>query len=200
MFHPSRVHYSLKSKRRESETIRVLGYLIGEKGTPLSVPLTVAPERKGSAEEVLPSKIPETVDSKPFLVLAEDNPADVFLVGRAIEASKVPVNLMVFEDGEAALEYLEKVESDPTMSCPRLLLLDLNLPRQSGTDVLRRARASKRFKNVPVVIFTSSDAPKDRETAARLGADRYFLKPTYYEDFLKLGGVINELLARRGQS
>jgi DNA-binding response OmpR family regulator len=117
-----------------------------------------------------------------------------------MEANHVPASLLVVEDGEAALKYLDQIDSDPTMSCPRVLVLDLNLPRQSGADILRRARASKRLKNVPVVIFTSSDAPKDRETVARLGADRYFLKPTYYEDFLKLGGVINELLARPGHS
>jgi DNA-binding response OmpR family regulator len=134
------------------------------------------------------------------LLLAEDNPADVMLVGRAMEANHVPVKLLVVEDGEEALKFIDQIDSDPTMSCPSLLVLDLNLPRQSGADILRRARASKRLKNVPVVIFTSSDAPKDRETVARLGADRYFLKPTYYEDFLKLGGVINELLSRPGHA
>jgi CheY-like chemotaxis protein len=66
------------------------------------------------------------------------------------------------------------------------LLLDLNLPRRTGTEVLRRLRQSPRCGHIPVVILTSSDAPKDREYANRLAADSYFRKPSDLKEFMKI--------------
>jgi chemotaxis family two-component system response regulator Rcp1 len=146
----------------------------------------------------LVSTLPEFTQKKttPFVVLVEDNPVDVLLVGRAMEVNQVPARLLPFEDGEAAVRYLEQVESDLTAPCPGLLLLDLNLPKKPGVEILRWARASTRCKGVPILILTSSDSPQDRETAARLGANRYFRKPISYHEFLKVGELINELLMR----
>jgi len=130
------------------------------------------------------------------MVLVEDNPADALMVRRAMEANNVQANLMVREDGEAGFNYLAQLDSDPSIPCPVMLLLDLNLPLQSGADLLKYVRESTRYKTIPVVILTSSDSPADREKVARLGANRYFLKPISYHEFLTLGEMINELLTR----
>jgi two-component system, chemotaxis family, response regulator Rcp1 len=136
-----------------------------------------------------------TSDSpKELLLLVEDNGADVFLVEQALEFFQVPLRLEVAEDGEVACQYFEKADQDSSIPCPRVLLLDLNLPKRSGADVLEQVRKSNRCRNVPVVVLTSSDSPEDRQRAASLGADRYFRKPTSYREFLQIGAVLNEVL------
>ena len=77
------------------------------------------------------------------------------------------------------------------------MLLDLNLPRIDGFEVLRRLRATKKFPNIPVLVVTSSDSPSDRNEAARLGAS-YFRKPVTYEEFLGIGRFLRQFLERSG--
>jgi DNA-binding response OmpR family regulator len=103
----------------------------------------------------------------------------------------------VAPDGSQAFDFVTRAELDKTAPCPHLLLLDLNLPKLDGFEVLRRLRANERFKSLPVLVFTSSDAPADRAMAAELGAS-YFRKPTSYEEFLKVGSVVKELLVANG--
>ena len=128
------------------------------------------------------------------VLIIEDNRADVFLVERAVELYKVPATIKVLEDGEQAIKYLESLESDPEAPAPAMLLLDLNLPKRPGSEVLRRLRASTRCREIPVVVLTSSDSAEDRRMAAEFGASRYFRKPTSYDEFLKIGLVMNEVL------
>ena len=127
-------------------------------------------------------------------LLAEDNLADVLLIQEAIELYALPLDLHIVEDGEKALEFIRAAENDSEAPCPELLLLDLNLPRRSGKEVLERVRQSRKFKDIPVLIITSSDVAKERDELARLGANRYFRKPSNYEAFLKVGQVLKELL------
>jgi CheY-like chemotaxis protein len=128
------------------------------------------------------------------MLLVEDNPADVFFVRTALAHEGIESELVVAHDGEKAIEFLEAAETNPAAPCPHLILLDLNLPRTSGTEVLRRVRNSPRCADVPVIIVTSSDAPNDRAEAVNLGANRYFLKPHNIDDYLKLGSVVKEVL------
>lgn len=128
------------------------------------------------------------------IMLAEDNPADVLLVGEALDLYQLSAVLHILNDGEKAFEFIQNTERDEFAPCPALALLDLNLPRKSGLEILARIRQSPKFKDIPVVIITSSDSPKDREETARLGANRYFRKPSGYEDFLKLGEVVQEVI------
>jgi CheY-like chemotaxis protein len=129
-------------------------------------------------------------------VLAEDNPADVMLVREAIEMHQLPIELEVIDDGQSAIEYLEGRESDPAPG-PELMILDLNLPRRDGQQILRRARESSKYGKIPIVIITSSDSPKDRAETERLGASRYFRKPTTFDEFMKLGEVLRDVLGPR---
>ena len=131
------------------------------------------------------------------LLLAEDNLPDVLLVREAIRSEDLPLDVYVASDGQQAIDFIERAEHDPNAPCPHFLLLDLNLPKRDGFEVLQRLRAGERCKAIPVVIITSSDSPTDQAQAAALGAG-YFRKPPNYDEFLKLGGVLKKLLKDQG--
>jgi CheY-like chemotaxis protein len=128
------------------------------------------------------------------IVLVEDAEPDVFLVREALESGGVDFSLRVLDDGEKAVEFIDEIDAGETAACPHLLLLDLNLPKKSGAQVLEHMRRSRRWRDVPVVILTSSDSPRDKEQAARLGATRYFRKPSRLAEFMRLGDIVRELL------
>ena len=133
---------------------------------------------------------------EPFIriLVAEDNDGDVFLIRRALDRYIGRYQLLLAKDGEAALKILDLATEDQSAPCPDFAVLDLNLPRCSGITVLERMRLNPRCARAPVIIFTSSDSPKDKADALRLGADRYFLKPTDLEGFMKLGQLVREIL------
>jgi CheY-like chemotaxis protein len=122
------------------------------------------------------------------ILLAEDNPADVYLIEEALREHGVNFNIHVAEDGEAAIRLLSKDEIQPD-----IVLLDLNMPKRSGSEVLDRLRAKPGAADIPVIILTSSDSPSDREEAMRLGATRYIRKPTGLDEFIQIGATIKEL-------
>jgi chemotaxis family two-component system response regulator Rcp1 len=128
------------------------------------------------------------------IVLVEDAEPDVFLVREALQAGGMNFSLRVLDDGEKAVEFIEQVDTGETERCPHLVLLDLNLPKKSGAQILERIRQSQRFSRVPVIILTSSDSPKDKEQTARLGATQYFRKPSRLAEFMRLGQIVRELL------
>jgi len=118
-------------------------------------------------------------------------------VREAIKMEDLPVEVYIAPDGERAVELIVKAENDPDAPCPHVLLLDINLPRIDGFEVLRRIRASHKFKNIPVLMVTSSDSPADRTEAAKLGA-RYFRKPVTYDEFVKIGAFLRQFLEESG--
>jgi CheY-like chemotaxis protein len=127
--------------------------------------------------------------------VAEDNPGDVYLVRRALEAARITIPLHIAADGEEAYHFIDELEREATGVCPRLVLLDLNMPRRSGQEVLTHLRQSEKMAAAPVIIVTSSDSPVDREELARLGANDYFCKPSTYEEYMKLGEVVRRHLS-----
>jgi CheY-like chemotaxis protein len=127
-------------------------------------------------------------------LLAEDNPGDVFLIRRALEKHGLEAKLDVVEEGQAAIRYLDDVDADPNVPAPDVALLDLNLPRASGSRILARIRQSTRCNAIPTIIVTSSDSPLDRDSAARLGATAYFQKPGDLLGFMQLGLVVRNAL------
>ena len=130
------------------------------------------------------------------ILLAEDNPGDVYLVRRALERHGfADVDLVVVDDGQAALRYIERVDGDDALLAPELALLDLNLPRATGNRILTRIRDSRRCAQIPIIIVTSSDSPIDRAAAAELGATSYFQKPGDLAGFMQLGRVVRDALA-----
>ena len=127
-------------------------------------------------------------------LLVEDNRTDVLMVEEAIELQDLPVHLYVLEDGEKACDFLDQVDNNPESVKPDVLLLDLNLPKRSGKDVLVCLRRSRTCQHIPVLIITSSDASKERDELTKLGVARYFRKPASYDEFMKLGAVLKGVL------
>ena len=127
-------------------------------------------------------------------MIVEDNPTDVFLIREALRAYRLDVDLRVFEDGEEAIHLIQLLDTDDSQACPDLMLVDLNLPRADGFEVLKRLRVSRRCAEIPVIVTTSSAAQPDRERSKSLGADAYFRKQVGYEASLEIGGIIKKLL------
>lgn len=132
-----------------------------------------------------------------ILLLAEDNLPDALLVREAIKIEGLPLEVFIVPDGEQAIDFMAKAGKDPNAPCPHLVLLDLNLPRIDGFEVLRHLRTSETFRDLPVVVITSSDSPADRREAARLGAD-YFRKPVSYDEFIGIGTFLRQFLGDSG--
>lgn len=133
----------------------------------------------------------------PEILLAEDNPADIYLIREALQEHGVSCPLRVVSDGKEALQFLTQLDLRAQQSELGLIILDLNLPRHDGIEILQKLRDTPRMAHVPVAVLTSSDSPRDREVATRLGAARYLRKPSNLEQFLNLGAVFKDLLAQR---
>jgi CheY-like chemotaxis protein len=127
------------------------------------------------------------------ILVVEDNPADALLIEEALNEYRVTAELVVLGDGEKAIRFIDEFDAT-TASYPKLVVLDLNLPKRNGKDVLRHIRQSVEWNHVPVVILTSSNAPTDREEAVRLGANQYIRKPPQLDDFLNIGAVLKSLM------
>jgi two-component system, chemotaxis family, response regulator Rcp1 len=127
------------------------------------------------------------------ILLVEDNPADARLVRKALEEHRVEGELMVLADGEKAIEFIRTVDAQ-SAECPALAIIDLNLPRKSGREVLEHIRLSARCRGMPVVVLSSSDAEQDRADAMRLGASRCLRKPSRLGEFLSLGAIFKAVL------
>lgn len=132
-------------------------------------------------------------DSPPSrILLVEDNDSDMHLLEKALQARGIAYELIRYEDGEEAMRFMA---SNRTLT-PDLILLDLNLPRREGFDVLRAVRTMPRLVGVPVGVFTSSNAARDRRRTALIGADKYIYKPVVLGEFIEeVGKAIEELLS-----
>ena len=128
------------------------------------------------------------------IVLVEDTEPDVFLIREALERDGLEFELEVLDDGEKAVDFIDRIDQDPAIRRPNLLLLDLNLPKKSGGQVLERVRQSPACAHVPVVILTSSDSPMDKARAAQYKATEYFKKPSKWDEFMRLGPLVRDLL------
>ena len=129
-------------------------------------------------------------DAPLTILLAEDNPGDVYLVRLALEQSGLHFNLVEVSDGEQAVQYLIALQADESAPPPSFVLLDLNLPRVDGKTVLARLKTIPKCRGTRAIVLTSSEYPTDRADVDRLGADCYFHKPQDLEAFLKLGDLI----------
>ena len=136
---------------------------------------------------------------RPRILVVEDNKADVFLLREALEAAGVLADLDVASDGERAVDLISRTDTDGNVRCPSLILLDLNLPKMSGIEVLEHLRQSPRCREARVLIVSSSDSEQDRARTAKLGVDGYFRKPSGYDAFMKVGEVVRDLLASTTQ-
>lgn len=128
------------------------------------------------------------------ILVAEDNPADVYLLREAMSQRPEPVELIVVSDGEEALEFINRSGRYEYAPVPDLFVLDLNLPKSDGSDVLKRIRERDEYADVPVVILTSSDSPRDRSVISSLGAESFLTKPSDLDEFLALGDKLMQFI------
>lgn len=128
-----------------------------------------------------------------LIVLVEDNVGDARLVREALENSSIPCELVVITNGQRAIQFVDDIDSGSGL-CPQLAIIDLNLPKLPGTEVVKKMRASQKCKDVPVIVLTSSDNHIDREKARSAGVSRYILKPARLSEILQLGTIFREIL------
>jgi len=135
--------------------------------------------------------------NRPYhILLAEDSAADVGLVRIALREQNLEHILHVARDGEEAIAFIENADANSNAPGPDLLLLDMHLPRYSGEQILQRLRSTERYAQTPVIVMTSSDSPEDEDRAQKHAALVYFRKPSRLEEFIRLGGIVREILAR----
>ena len=118
------------------------------------------------------------------VLLVEDNPGDAELTRQALGSSRLKIELTVLEDGEKALNYLRRRPPYAAAALPDLLLLDLNLPKVSGEEVLREVKADPALRHLPVVVLTSSDAETEVARCYSAGANCYVVKPAEFGEFM----------------
>jgi CheY-like chemotaxis protein len=129
------------------------------------------------------------------VLLVEDNPRDVRLTQRAFQQAGLPHDLRVVRDGDEALAYLHRegaYKDTETAPRPDVILLDLNLPRMGGHELLREVKQDSRFKQVPIIVLTTSERPDDVRLAYDAGANAYLLKPVEFNRFTEVIGQLGE--------
>jgi chemotaxis family two-component system response regulator Rcp1 len=120
------------------------------------------------------------------ILLVEDNPGDARLAKEALKDSKIRNNLDIVGDGEEAMKYLKKEGKYVRVSRPDLILLDLNLPKKDGREVLKEIKENKDFKRIPVVILSMSKSEADILKTYNLHANCYITKPIDLDQFIKV--------------
>jgi CheY-like chemotaxis protein len=121
------------------------------------------------------------------ILLVEDNQVHVWVVREALRTHQIEHELFVATDGEQAIEFVGRMGRHASTPYPDMVLLDLNLPKADGAEVLRELRQHPVGARTLAIVVTSSDSAKDRARVAALGISRYFLKPTDFAEFLHLG-------------
>ncbi|MFW9257470.1 response regulator [Nostoc sp. CALU 546] len=120
------------------------------------------------------------------VLLVEDNPGDAQLTRIALEDSKISIHLNVVEDGVEAMAFLRKQDKYARVPHPDIILLDLNLPRKDGREVLAEIKGDENLKRIPVVVLTTSQAEEDILKAYNLCANCYITKPVDFDQFVKI--------------
>jgi CheY-like chemotaxis protein len=126
------------------------------------------------------------------ILLVEDNPADVRLTTEALKEERVYNNLSIVSDGVEALEFLHKEGKYANAVRPDLILLDLNLPKKDGREVLKEIKEDNKLKAIPVVVLTVSKAEEDILRSYNLHANCYITKPVDLEQFIKVAKSIQD--------
>ncbi|MEP7153662.1 MAG: response regulator [Nitrospira sp.] len=126
------------------------------------------------------------------ILLVEDNPGDVRLTVEALKEAKVINNLTVLKDGEEALTYLRRQGPYAQAKRPHLILLDLNLPRKDGREVLAQIKIDEVLKRIPVVVLTTSQDEQDVLKSYNLHANCYITKPVDLDQFIKVVRTIED--------
>ena len=133
----------------------------------------------------------------PTIFLAEDNTADVELFRMALEEAGLECELLVFGDGRAIMDRIHSLHHSSEIRPPDLIILDLNMPKSDGFEVLETIRQTPLLAEVPLAVLSSSFSHRDREKLAAYNVRQFILKPADLEEYLAIGGTVRDLLNRR---
>ena len=125
------------------------------------------------------------------LLIVEDNPNDLELTLRALRKNKINNTIQTVKDGAEALDYIFNPENKERPNRPRLILLDLNLPKVNGIEVLRRLKADKETSSIPVVVLTASRTDENIAECRRMGANAYVVKPVNFQRLIEVTPQLN---------
>jgi CheY-like chemotaxis protein len=127
------------------------------------------------------------------ILVLEDNPADVELLRLALLDAGVVCELAVIDDGADALAHIRRCQEPK--EAPDLAIIDLNLPKHGGLELLEEIRSSRALADLPVVILSSSSSPRERDSIAKLRVRRHIVKPPGLDEFLRIGSEVKNILA-----
>ncbi|UJP06059.1 MAG: response regulator [Nitrosomonas sp.] len=127
-----------------------------------------------------------------IILIVDDNPADALLMKEAFALCQSNNEINVVEDGIYALEFLREKQSSQQSVCPDIILLDLNMPRRNGMEVLRELKVDPEFSVIPVIIFTSSASREDIKAAYAQHANAYLQKPGDFDGYIKIAKSIED--------
>jgi len=143
-------------------------------------------------------------DEPARILLIEDNAADIYLFRKALLNAGLIFELTVIEDGGRAMDFVCGGREYAGHPVPDIAIIDLNLPKNDGIQILEAIRAAERFAGMPVVVTSSSAAPSARLRAEHLLVARYITKPPDLDEFLQIGSAVKEILleskANRGRT
>jgi DNA-binding response OmpR family regulator len=129
------------------------------------------------------------------ILVIEDNSADVFLLGRALDKQDGRFELICLADGDDALAFIRREGAYADAAIPNLILVDLNLPKCDGEVILREIRQAKHLVGVLVCAWSSSQSRRDRDLLTELGVVRFITKPSGLDQFMEIGKILTDLLA-----
>jgi CheY-like chemotaxis protein len=119
------------------------------------------------------------------ILLVEDNPDDILITKRALLKGKISNHLYVVNNGEEAIKFLRKEDYYKGACTPALVLLDLNMPKMDGFQVLKEIKNDKNLRSIPIIVLTTSDRDRDIDDAYKYGCNSYIVKPVSFENFIK---------------
>jgi CheY-like chemotaxis protein len=125
-----------------------------------------------------------SITERPIL-LVDDNPDDIMIAKRAFTKSQIHNKIYVTHDGEEAIQFLRKEGKFKDMPRAGLVILDLNMPKIDGFEVLETIKGDDKLKSIPIIVLTSSSRPEDIERAYKLGCNSFIVKPVSFEDFIE---------------
>jgi CheY-like chemotaxis protein len=119
------------------------------------------------------------------ILLVDDNPDDIMIAKRAFSKSQIHNKIYVTHDGEEDIQFLRKEGKYKDVPSTGLIILDLNMPKVDGFEVLETIKGDEKLKSIPVIVLTSSSRPEDIERAYKLGCNSFIVKPVSFEDFIE---------------
>jgi two-component system, chemotaxis family, response regulator Rcp1 len=129
------------------------------------------------------------------ILVIEDNGSDVFLLGRALKKEDLRFELVHLPNGGEALAFIRRQAAYADAPIPKLILLDLNLSKYSGQDILREIRSARHLGGVPVCVWSSSRSHRDEALLKDLGITQFITKPSGLDQFMEIGKIIKALLS-----